>query len=151
MPERAVTQKPLVTAGTVFNSGDVNTGQNMNSLGGSKTATRMSGVVGPDVNLWVGGGRLDLGMVHSAVVADIPAASGVPIVFYDSAVAVSGGPLNASGHKIVGVLGVNVTASGVRYGGQVFQIGIPFTSGLCVSVASGQVGWTASFTPAVSG
>lgn len=154
MPERLPTIKPTVNIGSVLTSGDPNTGQMCYTQGGSKTFSKLSGVVGPDVNIWVGGGRLDASFFHDSALL---ALSGQAVVFYDSAVAVSGGPLSTSGHKIVGVLAptgfqadTSVSGAALR-GGIVINHGFPFTSGLCVTTRSGQAGFSATFTPVVSG
>lgn len=160
MPERAVTAKPDIVAGTVLTSGDPNTGQILYTLGGSKYTMRFSGVVGPDVALWVGGGRLDsVTLFPPASAAAAPAASGVPITFYDSAVVASGGPLFTSGHKMLasihpaGEAAQNqlIFNSGLGCLGKTVPLGIPFTSGLVAVVQSGQIGWGATFTPVTSG
>lgn len=156
MPERFPTNKPLVLAGTPLMSGTPNTGQLSYTLGGSKTFTAYSGTAGGDANIWVGGGRLDRGFVHNALASLV--LSGKPIVLYDSAVAVSGGPLATSGHNVVGILsvgslaGVN-TLSGVQViGGAIQDLGgMVFTSGLCYTGTSGQPGFTVGYTPVVSG
>lgn len=152
MPERLPTAKPTVVAGTNIESGTPNTGQVPYTIGGSRTFNKLSGTAGGDANIFVGGGRLDLGFQHGATVL---ALSGQAITFYDSAVAVSGGPLAASGHKVVGVLGFNQpqpAASGDVYqGGNVQNLGFVFTSGLCHNSRSGQLGFTVSYTIAVSG
>lgn len=150
MGERAVTKKPTVTIGTVLSSGDPNTGQNLNTLGGTKNYSKFSGVVGPDVNIHVGGGRLDKVTMDWST---IPAASGVVVKFYDSAVAVSGGPLATSGHKLVAsVKHPNYpNVSGLIHTPFTVDLGHVFTSGLCVTTASGQVGFACSYTPVVSG
>ncbi len=160
MPERLPTSRPTIIGGTPLLSGDVNTTQLMHTLGGTKTATRMSGLVGPDVVLWVGGGRLDNVEIHPGAGVTMPAASGIAVTFYDTAVVVSGGPFFASGHKILAKIhpaslqGNNFNAffnSGLlSYGGQV-NLGRVFTSGLAVAVTSGQQGWTVSFSPTLSG
>lgn len=151
MPERRPTARPDIVAGTVLESGTPNTGQILQTLGGSHVAMRYSGVVGPDINLWVGGGRLDNAMLYSLAAPGTLAASGQPVIFYDSAVAVSGGPLSTSGHKVVGVLRAGNISSGLTLYGEVRQFGAVFTSGLCFTTRSGQGAWTASFTPAISG
>lgn len=165
MPERLPTARPDNLVGSILTSGDPNTGQLMQSYGGSKTVTRNSGVVGPDINLWVGGGRLDTLHIHwpnsaSGFTTNAAYASGLPVTFYDSAVAVSGGPLPTSGHKILlkiapyepNLLGTATIQSGLLGQGRgPMQIGTVFTSGLCVTTASGIPGWTATFTPVVSG
>lgn len=161
MPERLPTAKPQVTIGSTLLSGDVNTGQMMNTFGGAKYAMKLSGVVGPDVQIWVGGGRLDLVQLFPpASAAAAPAASGLAIVFYDTAAAISGGPFTTSGHKVLASLSPVDPAlfnqpifnSGLGCGGRgPLQLGIPFTSGLAVFTQSGQVGWGATFTPSLSG
>jgi hypothetical protein len=77
-------------------------------------------------------------------------------VFYDSAVAVSGGPLATSGHKVVGVLAptrelalTGISGAALR-GGNVQQFGFVYTSGLCYSTRSGQAGFSVSYTPVMS-
>lgn len=151
MPERLPTPRPTIVAGTNFESGTPNTGQLMHTLGGSRLANVFSGTAGGDSNIWVGAGRLDLALMHRSILAAIPAASGLPVVFYDSAAAVSGGPLATSGHKIVGILAPAVTASGTVIYGETRSFGTVFTSGLCATGTSGQAGWSCSFTPVVSG
>ncbi len=151
MPERLPTAKPLIVAGTNLESGTPNTGQILQTIGGTHTYNKMSGVVGPDVSVWVGGGRLDLAVFHTATLATLSAASGKPIVFYDAAVAISGGPISASGHKVVGVLSPAVTASGTLIYGERRDFGSVFTSGLCHSTTSGQAGFSISYTPVISG
>lgn len=109
------------------------------------TAATGAVAVGSDVLFWSGGGRLDTVAVHQQV------QSGVNIVFYDSAAAVSGGPIYASGHVplafVPGGL-LTPTASGLAFNVQpsVFQFGTPFFNGLVVNSRSGQVGFTVSFT-----
>ena len=120
MPERLATSKPTILAGTTLESGVPNTGQTLWTAGGTRTASVLSGSAGGDANLWVGGGRLDKGQLHPWAGAVY---SGKPVIFYDAAVAVSGGPLATSGHKIVGVLAFDIDAgsqigSGVYLGAQ---------------------------------
>lgn len=152
MPERNPTARPMVVQGSPVESGTPNTGQVQYTLGGQRTYSKMSGVVGPDVNIWVGGGRLDAVFLHDSA---MNALSGLAVVFYDSAVAVSGGPLSTSGHKIVGVIGPLPAQTGISggllKGGQIQNVGFVFTSGLCHTTVSGQPGFSASFTPVVSG
>lgn len=148
MPERNPTAKPTIIAGTVLESGTPNTGQVQYTIGGTKTFTKFSGTAGGDANIVVGGGRLDAVLLHHSA---IPGASGVAIVFYDSAVAVSGGPLATSGHKIVGAISPTSTISGALTPPQVLDLGFVFTSGLCHTSASGQPGFSVSYTPVISG
>lgn len=154
MPERTPTNKPTVLVGSTIESGVPNTGQSLWTLGGTRTHTVFSGTAGGDANIWVGGGRLDLAFfLDSALLA----LSGQPVVFYDAAVAVSGGPLAASGHKVVGVLApagelASTAISGAALrGGIIRQLGVAFSSGLCHTGRSGGPGWSVSYTPVVSG
>ena len=158
MPERLPTTRPTILAGTNMTSGDPNTGQLMNTLGGSKTFSQMSGLGASDVRIWAGGGRLDHVELHPNGLA---LASGPPVIFYDSAVAVSGGPIATSGHKIISKIAPQALAlqftiplflqsGGTNFGG-VAQVGRVFTSGLVVVGTSGMNGITVSFTPVVSG
>src|SRR5690606_13375968 len=114
-----------------------------------KLHTNYSGTAGGQTLIHTGAGRLDKAIPHVQ-------ASGVARIYYDSAVATSGGPFAASGHKILGIVPANTWAGGP--GGGVFGAGpvgiifnTGFTSGLCVTGASGQVGVSASYTPVVSG
>lgn len=151
MPERAITEKPTIIAGTPLFSGTPNTGQLLYSQGGQKTTSFFSGVVGPDKLLWTGAGRLDAAFFHDSALI---ALSGQPVVFYDAAAAVSGGPL--SGHTVVGVLAPSdeMAATGISgaalRGGQVRTFGFPFVNGLVASTRSGQPGFSATFTPVAS-
>lgn len=155
MPERSITFHPTTIVGSPTYSGDVNTGQVLNTLGGTKTFTSFSGTAGGDALIHKGGGRLDAAFfLDTALIA----LSGQPVVFYDAAVAVSGGPLAASGHKVCGVLApsptegalTSISGNALR-GGNVRQIGFTFQSGLCYSSRSGAGGFTASYTPVYSG
>lgn len=153
MPERNPTRNPTIIAGTTFESGTPNTGQIPYTLGGAKTFTVFSGVVGPDILIHAGAGRLDATFFHDSALI---ALSGQPVVFYDAAVAVSGGPLAASGHKVVGVLAPSdeLSATGISgaalRGGQVRNFGFTYTSGLVYTTRSGQAGFSVSYTPVVS-
>lgn len=154
MPNRNPTAKPTIIAGTVLESGVPNTGQIPYTLGGTKTFTNFSGAVGPDINIHVGAGRLDAAFfVDSALVA----LSGKAVTFYDSAVAASGGPIAASGHKVVGVLSPSdeFSATGISgaalRGGKIRQFGMPYSSGLCHTTTSGAAGFAVCYTPVVSG
>lgn len=149
MPERTPTARPQIMAGTIFESGCPNTGQIPYTQGGCKTHTVHSGTAGGDANIHVGAGRLDRAVLFAG--AATQAASGKAITFYDSAVAVSGGPLAASGHKVLGTLQAANTNSGMLIYGEVRDFGITFTSGLCHTGTSGNTGFTVSYTPVVSG
>ncbi len=161
MPERLPTARPTVLAGTNLTSGDPNTGQVFQTFGGAKTFSLYSGTVGPDKAIWVGGGRLDHVELHPGAAVSMPIASGPAVIFYDSAVVVSGGPIFASGHKIVskitpGILTLQsissvAYASGILNYGGLWPVGRVFTSGLMLATLSGMNGVTVSFTPVVSG
>lgn len=155
MAERSITTNPQVIAGTPTSSGDVNTGQVLGTNGGTRTFTKFSGTAGGDALIHKGGGRLDKAFfLDSALIA----LSGQPTIFYDAAVAVSGGPLAASGHKVVGVLApspdegalTGISGNALR-GGVVRDIGFTFQSGLCHTSRSGGAGFTCSYTPVYSG
>jgi hypothetical protein len=150
MPERLPTTNPTVIAGTPLLSGTPNTGQLLYTQGGAKVYTKLSGVVGPDNLIHVGGGRLDAAFFHDSALI---ALSGQAVVFYDASAAVSGGPLT---NPVVGVLapgpqlgGTGISGAALR-GGIVSPFGFTYQSGLCASTRSGQAGWSASYTPVVS-
>ncbi len=130
----------------------------LTTVGGTQTGSILSGAVAPtttgtvgafatgsDVMFFSGNGRLDGGFLHQQV------NSGVAVVFYDGAAPVSGGPISASGHKVIGVLlggGPQVSGFASQFpGAGLVQFGVPFTSGLCVNSRSGQPGFTITFTP----
>jgi hypothetical protein len=120
--------------------------------GGSSSTLSGSaiGAISGDLLLVSGPGRLDFIQPHQAV-------SGAgPTLFYDSAVAANGvtggGPVAASGHKVVGVLPANTWASANASGAigviaPPYQFSMPFQSGLCVALRSGSCGYTISWTP----
>lgn len=160
MPERTPTRYPSIIAGTTLESGTPNTGQIPYTLGGTHTSTKLSGTAGGDANFWPGAGRLDSVCIFPpASVAVGPVASGISLTFYDSVAAVSGGPLATSGHKVIAVISPatdNQLASpawnsGLPIIGKTVQLGYVFTSGLCYVSTSGQLGFSVSFTPVVSG
>jgi hypothetical protein len=109
-----------------------------------------------DFQLQSGPGRLDSVLV--VAVSGLyggnvsPAFSGAAIVFYDGATPTSGGPYQASGHKILAVTDVPVSfgipfnllsgfPSTFTTNPQVFAA--PFQSGLNVALRSGQPSFTA--------
>lgn len=99
-----------------------------------------------DVQLVSGAGRLNLILPHTTVT------SGLTTVFYDAAVATSGGPFAASGHVILGVIPPTWTAnSGVANAPQArIVMEVPYRSGLCVNLRSGQLGFTYTYTPEIN-
>lgn len=142
--------------------------------GGFQTGTIFSGavapsvlsipnafVVGADVMVCSGAGRLDMfvpfiGTLHSGAV--------LSVTFYDAAAPVSGGPIAASGHKMVWssppyvapLSGTGGYLSSGQYSlitnlGTPFLIMQPFQSGLCVNCRSGQGGYSFAWTPEVQG
>ena len=136
-----------------FFSATIFSGAVVPGLGGAPGAV----AVGPDVLLMSGPGRLDtftpfLGTLHSGTV--------LSVTFYDSSIPVSGGPIPASGHKMLwsspvylaplsggGGLLSSGQASVITNLGNPWLIMQPFQSGLCVNCRSGQggysVGWSA--------
>ena len=141
-----VQQYPQHVVGTVLSGQGPATGQQLVTEGGTKTFSRYSGTAGGDAVIHVGAGRLDYVQPHVGL-------SGVAIKFYDSAVAVSGGPIAASGHKILGVLPANTAGLGhvALVGPLPLKLGAVFTSGLCITGASGQDGVTVSYSTVISG
>lgn len=143
--------KPCFVAGTPRNSGDVQTGEIATTQGGGRVYTSFSGLVGGDALIYTGAGRLNQILVTANLT------SGKTVVFYDSAVATSGGPFSASGHKVVGVIGPvwHPGASGVinpySQPGGALGAGLPFQSGLCAGcIASGTPSFSVSYTPEVN-
>lgn len=138
-----------------------------NTWGGFQSATFYSGAVvpgltgapgavatGSDVLVFSGAGRLDTVLVHQHT-----GHSGalLPIVFYDAATAVSGGPIYTSGHKLVAFapLLVNLLSGALPVSGQNSayappglpqQVSWPFLSGLCFNSRSGQPGFSVAWT-----
>ena len=164
------TRSPLRMAGTILNSGGVQDGTFLQSVGGDRAATFYSGAVAPgltaapgavavgsDVLIFSGAGRLKTILQHQVL------QSGGEVVFYDAGAPVSGGPIYASGHKIVGRIeptwslaatAATVPASGVGAGffltnqKSLLQVmDLPFQSGLCFNSRSGQPGFSVSWIP----
>jgi len=124
--------------------------------GGTRSATIFSGIiagagltaapgavnVGSDTLLFSGAGWLNSIIPHVSI-------SGIPVLFYDAGAAVSGGPIHASGHKVVGTLIGNLIGTWGLLGGGPLPIPVnaPFSSGLCAAVRSGCAGFTVTWTP----
>jgi len=168
------TRSPMRMAGAQLYSGGPNTGEIAHIRGGALTATIFSGALlsgstqpifatpaaspsngsgQSDVVLFSGPGRLNSILAHTQMT------SGLPVIFYDAQVVWSGGPIAASGHRVVGVLpptfgGGMINLSGgiavTPFTGAPINVDIPFVNGLAVRVASGQPGWTVTFTPEVA-
>lgn len=124
--------------------------------GGTRAATIFSGIIA-GANLGAAPGAVNAGSdtlffsgagVLNTVVAN-QALSGAAVTFYDAPAAVSGGPLNTSGHKILAHLPANTIGSfGVVGGGPLpIAVNTPFYSGLCAAVRSGCAGFTVTWTP----
>ncbi len=153
MPEQFPTTNPLIFAGTPFESGTPNTAQLRYAFGGTHQFSVLSGAT-TDVRIWNGAGRLETAQTQPILSITQPAASGVAVVFYDAAVPSPNGtigPIPGSGHKLLGMLLPSNTGSGLATPGELRTYRTVFTSGLCVSQASGQFGFTCNFTPVVSG
>lgn len=99
---------------------------------------------GSDVLLFSGNGRLNTLIPHATFLS----LSGVAVNFYDAAAPVSGGPIAASGHLPLGSLPAAFGVSGqLVAAGTPLHLNVPFSGGLCVNSRSGQVGFTAVWTP----
>jgi hypothetical protein len=121
------------------------TRQTATTLGGTRVYTHYSGVVGPDILIASGAGRLDAAFFLDSALVSL---SGQPVTFYDGA-PVSGGPLAASSHKVLGVLAPQAdtgTSGAALRGGKIVNFGFVFSSGLVHSTRSGQPGFSVSFT-----
>lgn len=109
--------------------------------------------VGSDVFIASGPGRFDAFLIHSDTILSGPQ---LPIVFYDAAAAVSGGPIPTSGHRKIAFTPFFVSpTSGSISGslqtaqfspGQPQIVGQSFGSGLCFNSRSGQPGITVWWT-----
>lgn len=110
--------------------------------GGYLTFTRYSGTAGGHTAITSGTGRVNKIIPHTT------ALSGQAVLLYDSAVAVSGGPIAASGHIILGGIPASppTGASGTFAAAAPITLNVPFFSGLCVQGASGQVGFTVVYS-----
>ncbi len=140
-------KNPCFVAGTPLASGSLQDGAVYTTTGGGRAYTALSGVTA-DTLIFSGAGRLNAISVLNNIV------SGQQVIFYDAAVATSGGPFAASGHKVVGTIPPvwHPAASGVinpaAAPGFVNNVNFPFQSGLCVANrASGTAGWSVAFTP----
>lgn len=161
------TRNPLRLAGANVNSGQPNTGELPFIRGGMACASifsgtaNLSGVIptcttafgvpdsagGYDLKLVSGAGRLNSVLAFNSI------QSGQTVTFYDGAVATSGGPFSASGHKIIGVMpsvfqqgGASGFNQQIIFTGQPFNVDFPFTSGLIVAQKSGQGGFSVTYT-----
>lgn len=155
-------RNPLRMAGASF-SGFPGTQEVAMTRGGQMTACVWSGALAPSLagcpagsvtsgghtQLWSGAGRLNTIMPHAYL------NSGQAVTFYDAgAISVSG--ISVSGQRFVGIVPQSMRAPLAVLSGNTqatvawqdaIQIDMPFSSGLCVSAASGAPGFTVSFTP----
>lgn len=161
-------RNPLTMAGAQIFSGGPRTGEMQFVRGGALAGSLYSGALfsgttqpvasigavqlsnGGEMLFWSGAGRLNSVLTHAVQSTQ----SGTPIIFYDSAVLTSGAPFAASGHKILSVVNAPSTApaSGISISTAIpgrIEVDMPFASGLSVHVASGCVGFTATWTPEV--
>ncbi len=139
--------RPCYIAGTQNSSGDVGTAELRFTQGGGRAFTQWSGSVADnDVLIFSGAGRLNTLLQITQLV------SGQAVVFYDSAIATSGGPFAASGHKIVGIIPSTFPGGAwsgnliVPWTGAPVIVGMPFQSGLCAATRSGTPGFTAGYS-----
>lgn len=160
------TKNPLRMGGANFHSGTPNTGEVMQTFGGGMTVAIYSGTAvlsgaltaaytsvgaaagtGYDLVLFSGAGRLKDIQPHVQ-------GSGVAVTFYDAGAVASGGPFPSSGTKVLATLPANTWTGGAGgvfgIGPQIYSFDVPFTSGLCVALKSGQPGMTITFTPEVN-
>lgn len=152
------TTRTCTVAGTPFSSGSVQTGELVVVNGGGRAACIYSGslsgigiggapgavVNGNDIFFYSGAGRLTSVQPHIGV------QSGQPIIFYDTALAASGGPIPTSGHILIAkVPFTNEQLSAQAVGGlssvaPIFMNAV-FQSGLACRIASGAPGFTIFF------
>lgn len=159
------TRNPLRTVGGNLYSGGPNTGELTYARAGAITACIWSGALAPSLTgcpagavtsgghtqLWSGAGRLNTIIPHALLT------SGQSVTFYDAgAITVSG--VSVSGQRFIGLIPVTMRAPLVALSGNQtlsvawqdqISVDMPFSSGLCVSAASGAPGFTVSFTPEV--
>ena len=161
MPQRDPTRNPTIIAGSPIESGTPNTGQVSYTWGGQHGASGTFSGNG-SILLQLGAGRLDTiqAIVSPSVVGANSAASGRPVVWYDTNVAGAIGFAAESGHRLLAAIDPRVLQSPnnvsfnsglLMYGSPPYQVGVPFTSGLCVMALSGAPGYACSWTTAVSG
>lgn len=149
-------KSPARQASWCGHSGNMDTGQLLSTQGGGKLGSWQPSGLSLDTLIQSGPGRLDTILLTTYF------QSGRGVIFYDSAVATSGGPFSASGHTIVGILppAINVGVgfvSGTLTGalpwtGEPYRPGMPFFSGLVAApwpagaTGSGTHGFSVSYT-----
>ena len=156
------TKNPQYLAGANFTSGGPNTGEIHHTRGGQRNGTVWSGALamslvglptgalgsGNNAQVWSGPGRLHTIIPHQYL------NSGQPVWFYDAgAITVSG--ISVSGQRIIGYVPLTMPAALAVLSGntqltlawdQRIVVDMPFTSGLCISAASGSPGCSFSFS-----
>lgn len=140
---------PMILAGDAGASGAVDTGQVRFTYGSTHCFVRYSGSPS-DTQIHAGKGRLDSTQLHT--LAGPQVASGKQCFIYDAAVAGTGiEPL--SGHILMFSLDPRspFLSGALTPASQLYQLGIPYNSGLCISSFSGAAGITINYTPAKSG
>ena len=144
----APTPKPLYLAGTPTSSGSVQTEELLFSLGGGRATVFYSGSTLGDTLIYSGAGRVNSFTMHTQM------QSGQAAVFYDAAVATSGGPFGQSGHKWIfstpPTWGGAASGVYIPFNPAATVVDMPFQSGLCVNLRSGNAGVTISWTPEIS-
>jgi len=145
-------RRPQFVAGTPRKSGDLQTGEILVNRGGMETFTNFSGTAaGNDVAITSGAGRLHDVLQHVQMI------SGQSVLIYDGAVATSGGPFSASGHKVLAVIpstyrgGAVSGVAATEWDARPIVIDRPFYSGLIAATRSGTPGFSVSFTRQLSG
>lgn len=143
-------RSPMRMAGACVNSGNINTGELSMTTGGARTVSVSGAFSGnPDGSVGLASGQA--GRVNNIVLHQSPGniwtQSGIAVQLYDAALPVSGAPLVASGHKLLAVLNGPVGHSGQILQTGLFELGVPFTSGLFARAASGAPGFTVTWTP----
>lgn len=156
--------KSCIVAGTPYSSGSVQTGEIVIVNGGGRADAIYSGslagaglggcpgavAAGADVFFWSGAGRLVSIQPHLGLL------SGAAVNFYDTALAASGGPIAASGHKLIARLPATqemmnlVTNSGQIGNVNPIIVNAPFQSGLACRASSGCPGFTIFFNVEVN-
>lgn len=164
MGNRKPTLYPTNIVGSpISGAGGPNTGQLSYTPGGQRVYATTSGTANP-VQIQLGAGRLNSVQLLGFAAAAPAAASGVPYILYDAAVA-GAGYVPASGHTLLAKLdprslainnpgneSLNLFNSGMlMWDGDNVLLGRPYSSGLNIQGASGACGIIVDYTPVVSG
>ena len=153
----AILFKPTYWESPVRNSGNLGgTGQMLTTQGGGQVSALNVSGLGADTLIASGPGRLDTTLIVNFF------QSGRGVIFYDSAVATSGGPFTLSGHKALAIIPPAINAGLALLSGQATGFvpwdglnkpcGSPFGSGIVAApwpagtTASGTHGFSVNFT-----